>query len=274
MLTRRPNKKWLHTGYISTIDGVKRPTKPMIRSNISQQLLVQHQFVNHFMLQVTADLYSIFLVLYILKDDGSFHEGVLGRGDPSRCNIALVLGSNRIYSPLLPFRKGKPNINIAIKIDWDTAADAEGRSRNNNSAKKNNPFFHPYRIDFDDVGVPKPLIPHPKIPIPTDSQLQEVAWLEITYDPIPEGASKPVSQLPPSLPASPTVFNFQIPEDLKPYLNGSLKRKREKYVDPDYTFMGGWCPKFGEWRKKELVSPFLSFSSLPFLNSLIYLMPY
>jgi hypothetical protein len=129
------------------------------------------------MMQITADLYSIFLALYIQKNDGSYDEGVVARGSFNARHCFLRLGNNLIYAPLMTYLDGKdraPDLNYHLfPIDWKSAPNAEGGPENGN---KNNDLFHPYRMDFVDTGVPEALTPRTVIPVPTDEQLERVAW--------------------------------------------------------------------------------------------------
>jgi hypothetical protein len=161
-------------GYASTAKQDRRIPKPTIRNNISQQLVVQHQFVNHFMMQVTADLYSIFLVLYLQQPDGTYNEGVVARGSYNAPHVFLRLGNDLTYTALIPFPnpdKGTPPLHSyrISPINWSTAPHTIPAAplKTTSPSEATDPLFHPWRVDFAEHGVRPALVPRTIPPSPS-----------------------------------------------------------------------------------------------------------
>jgi hypothetical protein len=153
--------------------------RPMGLVNLWRTLTVPRQFMNHLMMQVTADLYSIYLVLFLHtdvdEDYDAYTPDFAARGSYNNRHCAIRLNSNMIYEPLLPL-VASPATYCLPRI---TFKDNPVRGEKTRPYGEKDDRYHPWLCDFLGVPVPEPLIPKNVVAAADDESLERVLWMNL-----------------------------------------------------------------------------------------------
>lgn len=147
--------------------------REMIPANLWQTLLVPRQFVNHFMLQVTADLYSIYLVLFLHtnldEDYVDYIPDFAARGNWNDRHCALRLNSNLTYEPMIPDSESVSAYYLPrVTFEKYPTGDLKFMEKDDR--------YHPFLCDFDGVPAPEPLLPKVVIVPINEKYVERVLW--------------------------------------------------------------------------------------------------
>jgi hypothetical protein len=156
------------------------PASPreMIPANLWQTLLVPRQFVTHFMLQITADLYSIYLVLFLhtnLEEDYiDYIPDFAARGDWNDRHCALRLNSKLTYEPMIPESMNPSRYRLPKPTFQRYPADMknEGLSRLGDQ-------YHPWLCDFLEKSAPEPLYHKSGVEDVDERDMVRVVWVTL-----------------------------------------------------------------------------------------------
>lgn len=143
-----------------------------------QRLNIAHEWQNSELMQVTADLYNLFLIQYEVpsrEPDSATRSvevtSVKIRGDYNSTHTFIGYVQDCHYQPLVPCFQRDSEV-LFPQVTWENTQGKRGVNRPKWPGDQE--LKHPWRVLVGGTPVPEPLFPIKVIPVPTVQQLELV----------------------------------------------------------------------------------------------------